>query len=189
MGMVKMILFEPQLSRGQSYRRRNTSETSFWARYEAYSGGLIYQPAQRASKTGGLKQRTRHLTPSLLYFCETTGSPESGARSPEWRRRNHGTQRLGGSIDEWPTRQKRKAFSDAGVSVVRQHPAVISETTVNSALNRATAGNPTYKASSDRTESVAYRIDNLADPRIRIGGRVPVLGDSNRPTRRYADAV
>jgi len=189
MGMVKMILFEPQLSRGQSNRRRNTAETSFWVRYEAYSGGLICQPAQRASKTGGLKQRTRHLTPSLLYPRVTTGSPVSGARSPEWRRRNHGTQILGGSSNEWPTRQTRKAFTDRGVSVVRQQPAVISETTADSVLNRATAGHPTYKASSDRTESVAYRVDHRFDSRIRMGGRVPVLGDLNRPKRRYADAV
>ena len=179
MGMVKMILFEPQLSRGQFNRRRNTSETPFWARYEVYSGGLICQPAQRASKTGGLKQRTRHLTPLLLHHHITTGSPESGARSPEWRRRNHGTQILGGSFNERPTRQTRNGFIGFGVSVVRQHPAVISETTVTSAHHRATAGNPTYKASSDRVESVAYRVDNRIDPRTRIGGRVPVLGDSN----------
>ena len=96
---------------------------------------------------------------------------------------------LGGSFSEWPTRQSKSGSASSGVSVVRQHPAVISETTARLALSRATAGNPAYKALSDRAESVAYRVDNRIDLRTRIGGKVPVLGDSDKPKRRYADAV
>lgn len=109
--------------------------------------------------------------------------------APEWRRRNHSTRTLGGSFSEWPTRQRKGSCLPSDVSVVRQHPAVISETTAQSAPRRAPAGNPAYKASSDRTESVAYRDDNRIDLRPRIGGRIPVLGDSAKPKRRYADAV
>ena len=109
--------------------------------------------------------------------------------APERRRRNHSTQILGGSFSEWPTRQRKGRSGRADVNAVRQHPAVISETTARSALRRAPAGNPTYKVSSDRTENVAYRVENRIDLRTGIGVRVPVLGDSDKTKRRYADAV
>ncbi len=155
--------------------------------------GLVGQsdmPARPARLQDGRMKATNEAPNPIvsLIWCNS-GIACLWCVAPEWRRRNHGTQMLGGSFSEWPTRQRKGGSASSGVSVVRQHPAVISETTARLALSRATAGKPAYKALSDRAESVAYRVDNRIDLRTRIGGKVPVLGDSEKPKRRYADAV
>lgn len=155
--------------------------------------GMVGQPDMPARpaclQDGRIKATDEAPNPIVSPSWCNSGIAYLWCVTPERRRRNHSTQMLGGSFNEWPPRQSKGRFAASDVSVVRQHPAVISETTAKSALRRATAGNPTYKGSSDRTESVAHRVDHRINLRPRIGGRVPVLDDSNRPKRRDADAV